>query len=112
MIEKTILDYLLDNDLNAYMERPEKKPPGEYVLVEKTGSTSSNLLTTSTIAVQSYSNSLYGAASLNERVKTLMLQADKEIPISSCSLNTDNNFIDTATKQYRYQAVFEVTHKE
>lgn len=112
MIEKVILDYLLGKELNAFMERPEKKPTGEYVLVEKTGSVSANLLTTSTIAVQSYSDSLYGAASLNEQVKALMLQADKEIPISSCKLNTDSNFTDTATKQYRYQAVFEVTHKE
>ena len=111
MIEKTILDYLLGRELTAYMERPEE-PPQSYVLIEKTGSSEDDLIITSTIAIQSYAPTLYEAAALNEQVKRLMNEADTLSSVSASKLVSDYNFTSTASKQYRYQAVYEVTHKE
>ena len=110
MIEKIILDYLNDNaSVKAYMERPEKKPVS-FILIEKTGSRRSNKIEQSTIAVQSYASSLYKAAQLNEEVKSLMYSMTNLDEISGVQLNSDYNFTNTADKQYRYQAVFVVTH--
>ena len=113
MIEKVLLDYLNDSTLsvNAYMETPERVP-SSYVLVEKTGSSRRNLIDSATIAIQSIAGSLYDAALLNEEVKALMDPFLVPSCISSCKLNSDYNFTDTRTKQYRYQAVFNLVYKE
>jgi len=111
MIEKTILDYLNDNGIMTYMERPPQ-PPEEYVLLEKTSSSTKDMITTSTFAIQSYASTLYKASLLNEQVKEIMNRADTLVDVSSSSLNTDYNYTNTAAKQYRYQAVYEITHKE
>lgn len=110
MIEKTVCDYLNDHaDIPAYLERPRQKPV-RFLLVEKTGSGRSNHLNTATIAVQSWAPSLYEAASLNEAVKTLMDNLIELDRISRSQLNTDYNFTNTADKQYRYQAVYDITY--
>ena len=113
MIEKTILDYLTSNlDVPVYMERPEEVPDS-WVLIEKTGSGFSRrgCLFTAMIAVQSYAPSMYEAAVLNEQVRDLMLAiAGSEGDVTRCELNSDYNFTDTTTKEYRYQAVFDMTH--
>lgn len=111
MIEKIVLDYLNEyGTVNGYMERPENAP-AEYYLIEKTGTVTADQLTTSTIAVQSYAKSLYRAAVLNSEVIELL----KELPhnsndVSGVQLNSDGNFTNAAAKQYRYQAVFTITH--
>lgn len=113
MIEKTVLDYL-DRELTAkvYMETPAK-PPGTYVLLEKTGSGAGDGLLEATLAVQSIAPTLYGAASLNELVKSAMGQLrDRATNVFRCELNGDYNFTDTENKRYRYQAVFDLTYKE
>ena len=111
MIEKTIYDYMKSEGFEVYMERPAK-PPAEYVLIEKTGSRRSNYITTSTLALQSYAPTLYKSAALNEQVKKAMDEADTLVSVSASKLISDYNFTNTAAKQYRYQAVYEVTHKE
>ena len=63
-----------------------------------------------TIALQSLADSLYNAAVLNEQVKEAaadMIELDK---ICRVSLNSDYNFTDIQTKQYRYQAVYDITY--
>ena len=113
MIEKIIFDYL--NSLTglsakAYTEMP-KTVPNKMYLIEKTGSSVDNRITTSTVAIQSYGDTLYDAITLNEDLITAML--DGLITLDSVSgvyLNSDYNFTDTATKRYRYQAVFVITH--
>lgn len=110
MIEKIIYDYLSSVlSVSVYLEKPEEAP-AEYVLIEKTSSSRSNYLDTATIAVQSYSDTLYNTAVLNELVKEKMLNSIISNSISSCKLNSDYNFTDTQTKKYRYQAVFELTY--
>lgn len=110
MIEKTILDYMKEHaSVPAHMQRPES-PADAYILIEKAGSGRENHVDESTIAIQSYAKSLYEAAALNEEVKELMESILELDEISSVQLNSDYNFTESARKQYRYQAVFDITH--
>lgn len=114
IIEKTILDYLLGQQITdigdkIYLETPTE-PPQEYVLIEKTGTSSYDRhIECATIAIQSISSqSLYRAAVINDRIREAMKQISDDTQIYRCDLNTDYNFTNTATKQYRYQAVFQL----
>ena len=111
MIEKIILDYLktkLDVD-DIYMEMPKNK--STFIIIEKTGSYCENLLFSVTVAIQSYSTSLYSTSQLNEQVKNAMASIQEEVDsVCFCSLNSDYNYTDTETKQYRYQSVFDLKH--
>ena len=110
MIEKVIQDYLNGVlPVRAFMEE-EPGMPEEYVLIEKTGSGEENFMKKATLAVQSFSVHLYGAAALNEKVKEAMGKVTELDDISSCRLNSDYNYTDTARKKYRYQAVFDMVH--
>lgn len=111
MIEITILNYLKSNGFDVYMERPTN-PTAPYVLLEKTGSSRTNFITTSTFAVQSCADSMAAAARLNTQVKQIMDEADTLTGVSASKLISDYNFTNMATKQFRYQAEYEVTHKE
>ena len=112
MIEEIILEYLNENlSVPAYMEEPEP-PRGEYVLLEKIGSSENNRIQSATMAVQSYADSLYRAAKLNSRVKEVMRDITTIDAVSRCKLNSDYNYTDTETSRYRYQAVFDVTYYE
>lgn len=110
MIEKVILDYLTENaSVAVKMMRPEK-PPQKYIMIEKTGSYTENRVTTSTFAIQSYAPTLLEAAELNEDVKVLMDGIIDLNVISKAKLTSDHNFTNAATKQPRYQAVYDITH--
>ena len=72
MVEKIVKDYL-QSSLEIPVRLEEEDDLGnEYVLIEKTGSSTENHIASATLAVQSYSASLYGAASLNDRVKDII----------------------------------------
>lgn len=112
MIEKTVLDYL-----NKKLEQPvwPQVPEGEdmpdsYVLIEKTGSSRANRISTAIIAIQSYAARMIDAAMLNEAVKEAMDDIVELNEIGSSKLNSDYNFTDTETRTYRYQAVYNITH--
>lgn len=110
MIEVVILNHLKSKlSVPVALEKPEPVPP-EYVLFEKTGSGRINKLPSSTFAFQSYAGSLYKAALLNEEVKQAVDSLIELDEIASVKLNTDYNFTDTTTKQYRYQAVYDINH--
>ena len=112
MIELIIKEYLEQKlGLTAVMEKPPA-PPEEYVLVEKTGSSQENLITTATVAIQSYSKSMYGAASLNKKVKQAMEDITAQDKVSRCDLDTDYNYTDTNKKEYRYQAIYSLVYFE
>ena len=106
MVEKIVLDWLTSQlTVPVYMERPYDVL-ASFVVVEKTGSRMENHIYTATIAVQSYAATLFEAAQLNELVKAAMFDMLSLGAVSSVRLNSDYNFTDTATKSYRYQAVF------
>lgn len=110
MIVETVINYLKSNAVNSYGEKPIP-PPVEYVIVEKTGSNDESILKRATIAIQSYADSLYNAARLNSHIKILMDDMPNRIDsVSKVSANSDYNFTDTTKKQYRYQAIFDITY--
>lgn len=114
MIELTVKEYLKSVlNVPVEMEKPDGKK--EFVLIEKTGSGQKNFVNKATIVIQSWSDSLYKASELNEKVKEAMIGDNEHkkgiiefTEVSKCSLNTDYNYTDTKTKSYRYQAVFDL----
>lgn len=110
MVEKIVKDYL-QSSLGIPVRLEEEDDLGnEYVLIEKTGSSTGKHIASATLAVQSFSTSLYGAATLNERVKAAMEKIIELDDISKCELNSDYNYTDTNRKKYRYQAVFDIVY--
>lgn len=110
MIELVVLNYLKTKlDIPVVMEH-QPNLPKRYILIEKTSSKRDNLLNSSVIAIQSYAESLYEAAILNEKIKEIIDQLGYIDEVSGVRLNSDYNFTDSETKQYRYQAVFDIKH--
>lgn len=111
MIEATLLAYLSEA---LAVSVSIEKPLGEstFVLIDKTGSSEKNKIKSATFAIQSYAKSLYEAACLNERVKKAMEDMAGQKNISKVSLNTDYNYTDEKTKEYRYQAVYDLVYME
>lgn len=110
MVEIILYEYLSEEaSVPVYMMIPPS-PPDKYIVIEKTGSERANYITTATVAIQSYAPTLYEAAELNEEVKALMDNAVELPDVSSSKLQTDYNFTNTASKQPRYQAVYDVTY--
>ncbi|EON3043029.1 hypothetical protein ACTPIR_001758 [Enterococcus hirae] len=110
MIEIIIKQYL-DSHLSvpSFLEQSGKMPDS-YILFEKTGSSKRNYLSSATFAFQSYAESMYDAAKLNEELKEVVENMIELDEISNVQLNSDYNFTDTTTKEYRYQAVFDINH--
>lgn len=92
----------------VYLAMP-KSTGGSYVSVERTGGTVTNHIYRSTIAIQSYADTMYDAMTLNKSVIEAMRGFAERNDISKADLN-DYNYTDTTTKKYRYQAVFDVVH--
>ena len=110
MSEKIVRDYLAGTGFKAYMEVPVK-PEQEYLLVEKTGSGKSNQIQSATVAVQCISKvSLFRAAQMCEQVIDAMEGLAGLDAVFSCKLVSDYNFTNTATKEYRYQAIFSISY--
>jgi hypothetical protein len=80
----------------------------KYIVIEKTGGDEENYISTATVAIQSYANSLYEAALLSKEVKHAMKNIVELDNVSKAKLNSDYNFTDTTKKQYRYQAVYDL----
>ena len=110
MVESIVKNYL-QSRLNVPARLEEEDNLGkEYILIEKTESGKENHVESATLAVQSFSTSLYRAATLNERVKAAMEKIIELDDISKCELNSDYNYTDTNRKKYRYQAVFDIVY--
>ena len=106
MIEIIVREHLQELlDAPVYLEIPDDAPE-KYVTVEKTGSSETNHILSSTFAIQSRADSMYQAAALNEKVKAAMKRIIERDEISRSTLNSDYNFTDVITKKYRYQAVY------
>lgn len=109
MIEKIICDYLSEKlSVQVLPEKP-KTPYANMVFVERTGGRG-NYLKQTTVALQSYATSMYEAAKLNDEVIDAMQEMVEIEDILRVDLNQNYNYTDTTTKQYRYQAVFDITH--
>lgn len=110
MIEIIVLNYLNTHlSVDVFAEKPTN-PPKKYVVIDKIGSGESDHLPSSVFAFQSYAESKYETSLLNEEVKTIVKQMIELDEIAGIELNSDYNFTDMSTKEYRYQAVFEIRH--
>src|SRR5690625_1605817 len=110
-----MIELIVKNYLDEHLSVPvfTEKPPNalqRYVLIDKTGSAKSNHLPSATIAFQSYAESKYESALLNKQLKSVVEQMIELDEIRGLSLNNDYYFPDTTTKQYRYQAVFDIRY--
>jgi len=109
MIETLIIDYLSEHlEVFVGMEAPEET--ADYVLIDKTGSSRTNHIITSSFAIQSYGATLYDAMLLNAEVTEAMDGLIELDQITKVELETDYNFTNTETKQYRWQSVYNITH--
>ena len=109
MILADLIAYLNENlSVEAYAEAPTDLT--DYVLLEQTGSSRKNHITTTTIAIQSYGESLLDAMVLNSEVETAMDGFLGLNNVTRVELESDYNFTNTTTKQYRWQAVYNITH--
>lgn len=111
MIEVTILNYLMNKTsvgTEVYAEVPVT-PPDEYILIERTAGNKTNHIEHAMIAVRSVSKySLIRAMTINEEVKDAMEDLYAHTEVFGCELNSNYNFTNTQTKEYRYQAVFDI----
>lgn len=118
IIEEKIVSHLLNSNIDGigedvYCERP-LVPPDAYILIERTAGNESNFLRTAMVAVQSISSqSLQAAAEINEAVLDAMETFREETEnVFGCALNSNYNFTDITTKEYRYQAVFDIRYQK
>lgn len=112
MIEKTVIAYLKKKFPGEIVKAEVPKGmPDRFITVEKTGSQQIGVgLFQSTLAVQSWDTTRMKAAELSEKVCNAMRSMPDEEDEVTRSTGADYDFTDTATKRYRYQAVFTLTH--
>ena len=110
MIEIIIVKYLTEKmDVPVSMDKTDRDVK-RYILVERTGSSRSNFINTATFVFQSYAESRYEAAKLNEELKLNMDNIIELPQISRSALNSDYDYTNTQTKEYRYQAVYNIVY--
>lgn len=114
LIEASVIGHLSRElgTAEVYAERPNT-PPNAYYLIEKTAAGENNHIRMATIAVQSISrNSLLEAAQMSKAAEKAMKTLPENTDISGCRLNSAYNFTDAETREYRYQAVFDIYYVE
>lgn len=110
MIEEVLRNFLNDMlPVPVFMEYP-KNPPYQFVVIEKEGSQKTDNLSSGLFAFQSYGKTLYDVATLNEKVKKAMEKSKWLDEIARVQLNSDYNYTDTGSKEYRYQAVYDINY--
>ena len=111
-IEAAVIQYLSEKfpAIPVYGEVPENRPK-TMLIVDRTGGSVTNLVKTTSIVVDSYGESKAAASVLNDAVIDTMFQAVSEEGFSNVSLNSTYSDADTASKEYRYGALFEIVHE-
>ena len=115
-IEEVVIGYLNSNrnaiEYPAYGDTPYKHQlPAHHYMVQKTGSTTRDRITTAQIVVQSVTvQSKAQAARMNEQMVGVMEGIVGTSGISACHINSDYDYTDTTSKRWRYQAVFDITY--
>lgn len=113
MLEEILYNFLnhaVELDAPVYTMIPPD-PPGEFYVFEKTGSSETDHINKSTIAVRSCAQSLKRAADLAYDMDNAMLHALISLDyVSKVERNTVSNFTDQDTRTYRYQGVYVITH--
>lgn len=113
MIEEKLYRFLktkLDG-VTVCLERPEAKPE-YYVLIERTGGTEINYISSATVDIISKAPTLYKAMELDEKVRDAMRDFVSVDNVSSCKRNATGNWTDTTTHEYRYHSTFIIRFME
>lgn len=113
MIETTVRSYL-SSKLNVPIfvgMKPVEKPK-EYIVIEVVDSGRINMIDAITFSFMSYSDSLENASKLNNKVKEAMYNAIEVESISSSKLGGGSQNLDTQTKEYAYECIFNLFYTE
>lgn len=110
LIEKYVMDFLSEKLGVPVYGQFDDATELAFLVVEKTGSYTSNRIEHATLAIQSYERSMIKASELNRRVVKAMNDIIEDDAISSIDLNSDYSYTDNTLKRYRYQAVFDITY--
>lgn len=111
MIEKIIMDHLAKKlDVPVFGEVPENPPASYVVVVRSGGGGREDFLHNPMVLCRSYAATLAEAAKLNDRAVEAMDSLTECDEVSGCYLTGSYNFTDQETKQYRYQAVYNIYH--
>lgn len=100
---------VIQDEESTDLQFQQTLPPG-YVVIERTGGGKSEHIRSAMIAVQSYGDSKLAAATLHEQVLAELPKIADGKTVSACDLNAEYDYTDTTTKQYRYQAVFDIIY--
>ena len=111
MIEKKILDYLNDNmEVPAYMEYPENAEL-PFIVIEMTSGYSADHLMITTFVMDTYDTSMYKTALLNDSlISTMRKWVEKDHTIARVDIKNNYHDSNTATKEYRYKLVVDITY--
>jgi len=114
LIEAIVISHLateLKTD-NVFAERPADVP-AKYFVIEKTSAGEKNHVSRATIAVQSISSdSMLEAAQMSKNAENAMKRLISVANVSAVRLNSAYNYTNPETKEYRYQAVFDIYYME
>lgn len=113
MIEVITKQYL-DSKLNVPIfigEKPSKKIT-EYIVIEIIDGGRINYIDAVTLNIKSYSDTLLHAAELNEDVKNAMYDIVALPQVSSSKCGGGGQSIDTQSKEYAYECVFNLFYME
>ena len=106
MIEVTLREYLSDNmDIPVVMEHP-KSSKKKYVLMQLADGGQTNHIDMATFFVNVYADSLYEAAEIKEKVKTLLMDAVSIPGITKVTLGQEQANTDSANHLYLYNLTF------
>lgn len=112
MIEKTVITYLnAQLDVPVYMEKPEVKPE-KYVVISVLDFGRTDHIDAVTLDLTAYAPSLLDAAELCSLVREKMFGIITLANVSSSKLGGGGQAIQTATKEYAYDCIFNLFYKE
>lgn len=106
--EKVLLDYLKSRLTVPVLIQLPDPLLDSFVLIDRTGSSTNEMIYSASFAIQSYGPSLLEACLLNEKVKEEMEGLADQAEVSAVRLETDYNFADPELKRYRYQALYDL----
>lgn len=110
MIETIVKDFMESClPVPVFMEYP-KDPHKRFVVLRKAGGSRDDLVDTAMFIADSYAESMFESAKLNEQVVAAFDSLTDLDAVSSSKRGGDYNIPDTQNKRYRYQAVCNLTY--
>jgi hypothetical protein len=109
MIEKIVRDYLVSvMTVPVFVEIPANPPP-EFVVIERTGGSMRNQVSSAMVSIRSIGASLYRAIEIDKEVRESMHKGIIARPdIYSAKLNGCANLTDETLRKYRYQSTYDI----